>query len=201
LPSLGAGVSPSSVGETIPRSRTRDRRHYQGAISRGSAASDPGVGGRWQAERQRSKASVLRNVPIRSRFVFTLIVPLLGLAVLAVGGIRSDLAERARAARVHQLARFGADLGPVIHQLQDERSLSSNYLAVGPRTGAADLATERRAVDRVVAAYRAAVAGCAWARARRPCEASSLPSRARSASSRSNVGPSTPVRSREPTSG
>lgn len=102
---------------------------------------------------------MLRTVPIRSRFVFTLIVPLLGLAVLAVGGIRSDLAERARAARVHQLARFGADLEPVIHQLQDERSLSSNYLAVGRRTGAADLATERRAVDRVVAAYRTAVGG------------------------------------------
>jgi hypothetical protein len=83
-------------------------------------------------------------------------VPLLGLAVLAVGGIRSDLAERARAARVHQLARFGADLEPVIHELQDERTLSGNYLAVGRRTGAADLAAERHAVDRVVDASRAA---------------------------------------------
>jgi hypothetical protein len=102
---------------------------------------------------------VLRNAPIRSRFVFTLIVPLLGLAVLAVGGIRADLVESAPAARVHQLARLGADLAPVIHGLQDERSLSANYLADGRRSGAAELAAQRRVADQSVAAYRAAAGG------------------------------------------
>jgi Nitrate and nitrite sensing len=99
---------------------------------------------------------VLRNAPIRSRFAFTLIVPLLGLAVLAVAEIRSDLGESAQAARVHRLARFGAELAPVIHGLQDERSLSANHLAVGRRAGATELAAQRRAVDRTIAAYRAA---------------------------------------------
>jgi Nitrate and nitrite sensing len=83
-------------------------------------------------------------------------VPLLGLAVLAVAGIRSELVESAQAARVHRLARFGVELAPVIHGLQDERSLSGNHLAVGRRAGAAGLAAQRRAVDRTIAAYRTA---------------------------------------------
>jgi Nitrate and nitrite sensing len=49
-------------------------------------------------------------------------------------------------------------LEPVVHELQDERSLTGNHLAVGRRAGAVELAAERRAVDRVVAAFRAAAA-------------------------------------------
>jgi hypothetical protein len=144
---------------------------------------------------------VLHNAPIRSRFAFTLIVPLLGLAVLAVAGIRSDLVESARAARVHRLARFGVNLAPVIHGLQNERSLSGNYLAVGRRAGAADLAAQRRAVDAQLPPTGPRRAGCAWAGVTEPCETSSTPSWMRSASCRSNAGSSIPARSPRPTSG
>jgi HAMP domain-containing protein len=98
---------------------------------------------------------MLRNVPIRTKLIVTLLGPLLVLSVLALVGIRSNQAESNRAARINASARLAAGLAPLIHELQTERSLSVSYIDSGRRQWGADLAEQRKAVDRVAAEYRA----------------------------------------------
>jgi len=98
---------------------------------------------------------MLRNVPIRTKLIVTLLGPLLVLSVLALVGIRSNQAESDRAARINASARLAAGLAPLIHELQTERSLSVSYIDSGRRQWGADLAEQRKAVDRVAAEYRA----------------------------------------------
>jgi HAMP domain-containing protein len=99
---------------------------------------------------------MLRNAPLRSKLIVTLVGPLLALMVLAAVVIRSSLVESETAARVNQRARFAGKLAPLIHELQAERSLSSSYVAGGRRASPTELDKERRAVDQVAATYRAA---------------------------------------------
>ena len=101
---------------------------------------------------------MLRNAPLRSKLIITLVGPLLALMVLAAVVIRSSLVESDRAARVNQRARFAGKLAPLIHGLQAERSLSSSYVASGRRASGPALARQRRVVDGTAATYRAAAA-------------------------------------------
>ena len=71
---------------------------------------------------------MFRNFPIRSKLIIALLGPLLVLAVLALVGIRQNLAESDRAERSTAFARLAAGLAPLIHQLQAERSLSISYI-------------------------------------------------------------------------
>jgi HAMP domain-containing protein len=98
---------------------------------------------------------MLRNIPIRSKLIVTLIGPLLVLAVLALVGIRSNQAESDRAARSNAFARLAAGLAPLVHELQGERSLSLAYIDSNRRQWRTSLAAQRRTVDRVAAQYRA----------------------------------------------
>jgi HAMP domain-containing protein len=101
---------------------------------------------------------MLRNAPLRSKLIVTLVCPLLALMVLAAVVIRSSLVESGKAAEVNQRARFAAKLAPLIHELQAERSLSSSYVAGGRRGTPTQLNQERHKVDQVAATYRAAAA-------------------------------------------
>ena len=102
---------------------------------------------------------MLRNVPIRSKLVVTLIGPLLVLAVLALVGIRTNQAESARADRSNAIARLAAGLAPLVHELQGERSLSLAYIDSRRRRWGPQLAEQRQTVDRVAAEYRAGAEG------------------------------------------
>jgi hypothetical protein len=99
---------------------------------------------------------MLRNAPLRSKLIVTLVGPLLALMVLAAVVIHASLIESDKAAQVNGRARFAGKLAPLIHQLQAERSLSSSYVASGRHASPAQLDQERRAVDQVAATYRAA---------------------------------------------
>ena len=98
---------------------------------------------------------MFRNAPIRTKLIVALLGPLLLLAVLALVGIRQNLAESDRAERSTAFARLAAGLAPLIHQLQAERSLSISYIDSGRRRWRAQLLEQRRAVDRAAATYRA----------------------------------------------
>ncbi|HWD45124.1 MAG TPA: nitrate- and nitrite sensing domain-containing protein [Actinomycetota bacterium] len=98
---------------------------------------------------------MLRNWPIRTKLLVSLLGPLLVLAVLALVGIRQNQAESDRAERSTAFARLAAGLAPLVHELQAERSLSISYLDSGRRRWGPQLATQRRAVDREAAIYRA----------------------------------------------
>ena len=99
---------------------------------------------------------MLRNAPLRSKLIVTLVCPLLALIVLAAVVIRSSLVESGKAAEVNQRARFAAKLAPLIHELQAERSLSSSYVAGERRGTPAELNQQRQKVDQVAATYLAA---------------------------------------------
>ena len=88
--------------------------------------------------------------------VVTLVVPLLALTAVSLVGIRSNLSQSAKAARMNELAHFAGALTPVIHELQGERTLSGSFIASHRRTGRSELLAQRRAVDHVTAAYRVA---------------------------------------------
>jgi HAMP domain-containing protein len=98
---------------------------------------------------------MLRNAPIRTKLLVSLLGPLLVLAVLALVGIRQNQAESRQAGRSTAFARLAAGLAPLVHELQDERSLSVNYIDSGRTTWGRRLAEQRRTVDRVAATYRA----------------------------------------------
>ncbi|HTE67609.1 MAG TPA: nitrate- and nitrite sensing domain-containing protein [Actinomycetes bacterium] len=98
---------------------------------------------------------MLRNAPIRTKLLVSLLGPLLVLAVLALVGIRQNQAESQQAGRSTAFARLAAGLAPLVHELQDERSLSANYIGSGRTTWGRRLAEQRRTVDRVAATYRA----------------------------------------------
>ena len=99
---------------------------------------------------------MLRNAPIRTKLVATLIAPLLVLTTLALVGIRSNLAESAKAARVNEFVVFAGSLAPLVHELQGERSLSSSYASSNREVHGPELAAGRRAVDLAAGAYREA---------------------------------------------
>jgi HAMP domain-containing protein len=98
---------------------------------------------------------MLRNAPIRTKLVVSLLGPLLVLAVLALVGIRQNQVESDRAARSTAFARLVAGLAPLIHELQAERSVSISYIDSNRRLWRQELEQQRRTVDRVAAAYRA----------------------------------------------
>jgi HAMP domain-containing protein len=98
---------------------------------------------------------MLRNAPIRTKLIVSLLGPLLVLAVLALVGIRQNQAESERAGRSTAFARLAAGLAPLVHELQAERSLSVSYLDANRRQWGPELASQRRTVDRVATAYRA----------------------------------------------
>jgi hypothetical protein len=98
---------------------------------------------------------MLRNAPIRTKLIASLLGPLLVLAVVGLVGIRQNQAESHRAARSTAFARLAAGLAPLIHELQAERSLSTSYIDSDRKAWGQRLAEQRRRLDRVAARYRA----------------------------------------------
>ena len=105
---------------------------------------------------------MLRTAPIRSKVIAVLVVPLVGLLVLAAAGIGTTLARGAEAHRVNDLAQLAVRGDALVHELQAERTLSSGLVAARaskaavPRDG---MVTQRVVVDRTVAAFTAFAAG------------------------------------------
>jgi Nitrate and nitrite sensing len=85
----------------------------------------------------------------RSGGAALLAIPLLAVLVLAGVGLAASLRVGARAERVRGLVPFAGALTTLVHELQQERSLSTAEAAAGPTLDAA-----RVAVDGAAAAYR-----------------------------------------------
>jgi hypothetical protein len=72
---------------------------------------------------------MLHNRRIHQKFVAILLRPLVLLAALAAGRIRSNVTEGVRAERVNTLVIFTITLAGLAHELQKERDPSAVYLA------------------------------------------------------------------------
>ncbi len=91
---------------------------------------------------------MLHNLRIHQRFVAILLLPLVLLAALAAGRIRSNVTEGVRAGRVNSLVIFTIALAGLAHELQKERDLSAVYIG-NPSSGPQAAADRRAATDAV----------------------------------------------------
>jgi HAMP domain-containing protein len=100
---------------------------------------------------------MLHNLRIHQKFVAILLLPLVVLTALAVGRIRSNVAQSVRAGRVNSLVTFTVTLAGLAHELQKERDLSAVYVS-DPRAGLQSVAVQRELVDQVLVRYQARLA-------------------------------------------
>jgi signal transduction histidine kinase len=99
---------------------------------------------------------VLDRLSIRSKIAVILLLPVLGLGVLAWLRVDSSVATSRQAARVTRLTEFALRGTALVDALQTERGLSNRFLLRGVvGVDARSLATQRAASDRVLADYRA----------------------------------------------
>jgi len=98
---------------------------------------------------------MLQNLPIKSKLVAILIVPMLVLTALTLVQIRTVAVRGDQADRVNRLAGFAVELSAFVHELQRERGRSAGYLAAG--AGSRDLVAQRAQVTQELRAFTAAV--------------------------------------------
>jgi hypothetical protein len=72
---------------------------------------------------------MLDNLRIHQNFIAILLLPLVLLAALAAGRIRSNVTEGVRAGRVNTLVIVTITLAGLTNELQKERDLSAAHLA------------------------------------------------------------------------
>ena len=101
---------------------------------------------------------MIRNMPIRSKLIAVLLVPLLALAVLAAIGIRANIARGVQADRVNDQTAFAISASSLIHQLQRERDLSAGWVGAGRDAGYDGVVAQRVAVNQALQTFRRDVA-------------------------------------------
>jgi hypothetical protein len=79
-------------------------------------------------------SGMLDNLRIHQKFIAILLLPLVLLAALAAGRIRSNVTEGVRAGRVTALVVFTITLAGLANELQKERGLSAVYIG-NPNSG------------------------------------------------------------------
>src|SRR5215208_1188368 len=98
---------------------------------------------------------MLRHAPIRSKVVAILTLPLVGLVTLAAVGIGTTLSRGAEAGRRNDLAQLAVRGNTLVHELQAERTLSSDWVAAKPSRAAVPrdgMLAQRVVVDRTTSA-------------------------------------------------
>jgi signal transduction histidine kinase len=99
---------------------------------------------------------MLANLPIRSKLIAILVVPLLVLTVLTLVQIRSVVTRGAKADRVDRLTGLAVEQSAFVHELQRERGLSAGYVAAG--AGGDDMIAQRARVTQELRDFRAEAA-------------------------------------------
>jgi HAMP domain-containing protein len=98
---------------------------------------------------------MIRNLPIRSKLIGLLIVPVLALTLLTSLGIGANLAVKVEAQQLRQEIAVANSLSRLVHALQDERDLSAGWVAGGRAVnGLRDLDDQQARVNRAVEAFR-----------------------------------------------
>ncbi|HJW58271.1 MAG TPA: hypothetical protein VJ931_01445, partial [Actinomycetota bacterium] len=74
---------------------------------------------------------MIRNMQIRSKLIAVLVIPLVGLTVMAAIGIAASVSRGVQADRVNDQAVFAVSLSKLVHELQGERDLSAGWVGSG----------------------------------------------------------------------
>jgi len=97
---------------------------------------------------------MIRNLPIRTKLIAILIVPLLALTILASIGIGQNVARSNDAEQVKTEAALVATASALVHQLQHERDLSVGWVAGDRAAGYGDLVTQQAVTNDALDAFR-----------------------------------------------
>ena len=98
--------------------------------------------------------SAFRSLPIRTKLLVLIVVPLSALLFFAILAIQSKRVTVTAMDNVAELASLSVDIGNAAHELQKERGLSSGYLASKGEKFGPELAAQRGESDKVVETLR-----------------------------------------------
>jgi hypothetical protein len=101
---------------------------------------------------------MIRNLPIRSKLVTVLALPVLALLVLGMLRVAKDVGDDFEARRVSRVTALAGRLSALAHELQKERDHAAGYAASGKRSGYGAMIAQRVWVDQALAAFRAELA-------------------------------------------
>ena len=97
---------------------------------------------------------MIRNMQIRSKLIAVLVIPLVGLTVMAAIGIASSVSRGVKADRVNDQAVFAVSLSKLVHELQKERDLSAGWVGSGRDAGYGGVVSQRVAVNQALQTFR-----------------------------------------------
>ncbi len=97
---------------------------------------------------------MIRNMQIRSKLIAVLVIPLVGLTVMAAIGIGSSVARGVQADRVNDQAVFAISLSKLVHELQRERDLSAGWVGSGRDAGYGGVVSQRVLVNQALQTFR-----------------------------------------------
>jgi len=99
---------------------------------------------------------MLQNLYIRSKLAAILLVPLVAVIVLASIGIGSRVSAADKAARVQDASEFAVTVTGLVHELQQERTLSALYVGSGKTQGFSALQSQWARTDQAKATFATA---------------------------------------------
>ncbi|HKE99865.1 MAG TPA: nitrate- and nitrite sensing domain-containing protein [Actinomycetes bacterium] len=101
---------------------------------------------------------MIRNLPIRSKLVTVLALPVLALLALGTLRVAKDVGDDFEARRVSRVTAFAGKLSALVHELQKERDQSAGYAAARKRSGYGRVVAQRVWADQALTAFRAELA-------------------------------------------
>src|SRR5919197_309942 len=105
---------------------------------------------------------MLQNLPIRSKLIAILALPVLVMLLLVASRTNQNVAQGREAVRLTALTNFMDKSLDLTSELQRERDLAVAYLAADRLAGRDRLFAQQARVDRVAAEYRAESRKLAW---------------------------------------
>src|SRR5919199_1259249 len=101
---------------------------------------------------------MLQNLPVRTKLVAVLALPVLVMGLLVVSRIATNVSDDRRADRLTGLTSVSAKALALTHELQKERDLSAAYVGGGNLVDRDGLVTQRDLVDQSLRDFEAEVA-------------------------------------------
>src|SRR4051812_35788361 len=100
---------------------------------------------------------MIQNLPIRSKLVAILVLPVLALCVLVGLRVASNVSGGLQADRVNRVTRFAVGLSGLVHEIQRERDLAAGYVGGGKQSGYGPMVGQRVWVNQALSQFRADV--------------------------------------------
>jgi len=102
---------------------------------------------------------MLQNLPVRSKLVAILALPVLVMMLLVVVRVSGNISDSHRLDRLAEVTTVSNSALALVHELQRERDMSAGFVAGADLVDRSGLAGQRARADQSLRAFQAAVAG------------------------------------------